>query len=289
MLIRRNTEGTNEFADSIDNELSIYDMQGLLIGSNGNFTAAIEAFELPNGERCNSLEEKAFGSEEALYIRARFAEQVGVPFYVLLHHEGSSNISIYEFCADHDTHKCERRQLFSLREPAFIEWWHERKQTVQTKPYRMAFQDRVERSYFDNLLEANDLKWGGNVDGYFVSAADDNYLVEGIIEKRFTTKKSIYRYDPADYFHFGGGDYYTWKALFTLKNILNVPLYLFTFSQRENEENLVGATIVTNLTREGISYINDGQNDQIKPSNSICNNETELRNKIAYLSDLYYI
>lgn len=287
MLLRRNTEGSHAFSENIDSTLGIFDMQGLLLNKDGNFTAAIEAFELLEGQHFNNLRTDAFGNEENLYVRACFAEQVGVPFFVLLHVENEKRIKVFEVYADVSTHKCGCRNQFYLTEPEFIEWWHERKQTVQSKPYRDQFLGRVSKSYFDTLLETNDLKWGGNVDGYFVADSTSNYRVTGIIEKRFSTKKTITQYDPANYFRYGGGDYNTWKPLFTLKNILKVPLYLFTYSRVINEDNLVGATILTQLSKDGITYIKDISGKQIKPYSQLCCNDRELSERISVLFEIY--
>lgn len=288
MLKRRNTEGAHQFSETIDANLGIFDMQGLLLNRDGQFTAAVEAFELPLYSQFTTLREEAFGDEEQLYIRACFAAQVGVPFFVLLHREGQSRIRVYEVVADNQARRCVCHNQFWLSEPDFIEWWHERKQTTQTKPYRTQFTERVQESYFDSLLESNDLKWGGNIDGYFVSTPESNYHIEGIIEKRFTTKtyRPISQYDPAAFFRSGGGDYNTWKPLFTLKTQLSVPLYLFTFSRLSGEENKVGVTIIESLTRQGISYILDKNNNEITPNSKICNNETELRRRLQYLRSL---
>lgn len=290
MLIRRNSEGSHHFSEAIDANLGIFDMQGLLLNRNGQFTAAVEAFERPAQAPFTTLRQEAFGNEESLYVRACFAAQVGVPFYVLLHTEGTHNINILEITANVNTHHCECHNQFCLSEADFIEWWHERKQTIQTKPYRDQFMERVSRSYFDSLLEANELKWGGNIDGYFVSSADTNYRIKGIIEKRFTTKinSPINTYDPAYFFRYGGGDYYTWKPLFTLKEQLCVPLYLFTYSRLTGEENKVGATIVTELSQHGISYIRDDNDRPITPNLVICDGENELRQRLQYLKTLYH-
>lgn len=292
MLIRRNTEGSHLFSDSIDTNLNIFDMQGLLMNRARQFTAAVEAFELPTNTPFTTLRQEAFGDEESLYVRARFAAQVGVPFFVLLHKEGDNRIIVYEITANSITRQCECHRQFSLSEPQFIEWWHERKQTIQTKPYRRQFEERVEKSYFDSLLESNDLKWGGNIDGYFVSSPDTDYMVEGIVEKRYTTitRFPIHQYDPARFFKSKKdpklNDYYTWNPLFILKRQLSVPLFLFTYSRLTGEENKVGVTILTDLTHDGITYILDENNHQITPNSLICKNEAELRQRLQYLRSL---
>ncbi len=280
----RNTEGKHDFSISIDRAFHIYDMQGLLMDGQENFTAAVEAFEIGPKERVEKIMGHVFSSEE-LYRKSCFAAEVGVPFFLLHHRENTAEkenfIVMDEVVPDREHKSPERINRYKMTEKEFLAWWRERKKTVQTKQYRKDFQKRVKTSYFDWLLESNGEKWGGNIDGYFVSPDDDRIL--GIVEKRFTNGNSLKRYDPADYFKCGGGDYYTWKPLIQLRDQLAVPLFLFTFSNISGETSKVGMTVVDILKRNGIEYIKDRTGATIYPYSLLCGSLQEVKERLEFL------
>lgn len=290
MLIRRNTENLHSFSEEINKKLDIFDMQGLLLNKDEAFTAAIEAFEYSDRTQATSICQDAFETVEDLYVRSCFAEAVGVPFYVLLHKQRGSQVTFYQVSPDREKQQPVCVERFRLTEGEFIQWWRKNKQTEQTKEYRRDFRNRIRESYYDETLESNGLKWGGNIDGYFVDRNAEERKIGGIIEKRYTNKKSIEEYDPADYFFCGGGDYHTWKPLFLLKEQMyqgkeDIPIFLFTHSNQEGEERKVGVTIVDKLTPEGIEYIKDETGEPIRPNQMICDSVQELKEKIKYLWD----
>lgn len=280
----RNTEGEHPFSSRLDAECNIGSMQGLLMDDHGHFTAAVEAFELEQGEQIERIVGPVFSSD-ALFIKSCFAEEVGVPFFLLQHRDGTNGIVIHQIVPDRTNRvpKCLKRQ--SVHVERFAAWWRERKRTIQTKPYRADFQSRVRQSYFDWLLESHGEKWGGNIDGYFFSPYDGTIL--GAIEKRFTNKAPLARYDPAKYFRYNGGDYYTWYSLFLLRDLLNVPLFLFTFSNIEGEQEQVGITIVDTLDHDGISYIRDEKGKEIPPNALLCTGVDEAKERMRALYELY--
>ena len=61
------------------------------------------------------------------------------------------------------------RVVDRLDETGFIQWWGERKQTVQTKHLNNGGEVRLGETVFDTVLRRNGYEWGGNIDG-FVSA-----------------------------------------------------------------------------------------------------------------------
>ncbi len=277
-MIRRNTEGQHNFCLQVGRACNINDMQGLLMNEKGKFTAAVEAFEMKADEKIDRVMGNTF-SEREFYIKSCFAERVNVPFFLFIHREGRKRIYLYEIKPDHKLKSVQSVAEEVLSEEEFIDWWGSHKRTVQKKEYRVELKDRIQLSYFDDLLESRGLKWGGNVDGFMVSAEGDlaeEVNIFSVIENRFTNKKSIRQYDPADYFTSGGGDYYTWLPLIKLKELLDIPLFLFTYSNREGEENLVGATLIETLSEQGITYIQNRNGRQMKPCENLFDNTEEL-------------
>ena len=265
---RRDSEGKHSFSREFFSSCNIYALQGLLIDKDGRFTAAVEAYELEEADRFDRVLGNVIDPED-FYIKSLIAEKIGVPFFLLIHREGCRTITRYQLKPDREQYEpiCSARD--TLSEQDFLLWWRQKKQTVQNKPYRADFKARVQESYFDNLLEANGEKWGGNIDGIIVSPRGSDIDVLGIVENRFTNLNTIRMYDPNAYFTHGGGDYYTWLPLVNLCAILNVPLFLCTYSNRPGETHLVGVTCIQHLDETGITYITDERDQEIKPYNNL--------------------
>lgn len=269
---RRNVEGTHEFAEAIAERFNIFELGGLLLDSDWNFTAAVEAFELEAEEAGRSLHDLIVsnGFLEALYMDALFAAKLQIPFYIIAHIQENAYIHIYKIHPDEKTQdlNCEARQR--LTEDEFIHWWQEKKGTAQTKPYRSDFQRRAQNSYFDNLLEGYELKWGGNIDGFLVADREGAFEVTAIIENRFTNKAPLAQYDPNNYYKFNGGDYNTWRPLIQLADSLGVPLLLMTYSNRIGEGRQVGITrIIDQSLEDGLLYVQDSRGKAIRPCKNI--------------------
>lgn len=281
---RRSVEGTHPFAEYIAEYCHIFDLGGLLLDDNGNFTAAVEAFEIePNEDhRALSVLLDNNGYTDTIYMACIFAEKLGVPFYVFAHIEGNKLINIYHLRSDQNSHQVVCTQRSKLTEDGFIQWWKQKKRTIQTKPYRQQFRQRAETSYFDDLLESHGLKWGGNIDGYLVTLHNNEEDVSAIIENRFTNKVSLSRYDPNNFYTDGGGDYYTWLPLMILKDRLGVPLFLMTYSNRSEEEGQVGITRILGQDRNGLHYIKDRNNRSIRPCDNLHHNLATIR---AWISE----
>ena len=135
----------------------------------------------------------------------------------------------------------------------------------------------MEQSYFDALLESHDEKWGGNIDGYLVSGSGADLDIWGVVENRYTNKVPIRKYDPQDFFQSGGGDYYTWLPLILLCRQLRLPLFLATYSNRANEERLMGLTRVEGLGANGLTYVRNEAGREIRPCDHILSDTGEVR------------
>ena len=279
---RRSVEGAHLFAQEVAEKCCISDLGGLLLDDRGNFTTAIEALELEPSETGQNLSSllDANGLTPLFYRNAQFAENLGLPFCILAHIRGTSNIHVYQVIPEkHGVLTCSSHEI--LTEAGFLQWWQERKKTKQVKPYRQELTQRAETSYFDNLLERHDLKWGGNIDGYLMGYHSGAFRIRGIIENRFTKKVALSQYDPNAFFRYGGGDYNTWQPLITLKDSLQVPLFVMTYSKRDGEENQVGITQILGQTREsGLQYVQDEEGNPIRPCDRIFQNPEDIQSWI---------
>lgn len=271
---KRDTEGRHPLAGAFFSSCGIYGLQGLLLDRTGRFTAAVEAYETEPGDRVTRILGDVIDPEE-FCVKSLIAQKTGVPFYLLIHKAGSAVITAYQLEPDLSRFEPKCIHTLTMREAEFLKWWQGLKQTTQTKPYRTDFRNRVEKSYYDCLLESNGEKWGGNIDGIITERTDHTVRILGIVENRFTNKTAIREYDPNRYFHCGGGDCNTWSPLFILREILRVPLFLCTFSNMAGETGLMGVTRVEGLTGDGITYVRDKNGLEIKPCDNLFSNTAD--------------
>lgn len=267
-VTRRNTERRHAFAGEVAQYCGIHDLQGLLLNKDWEPTAAVEAYELSEPLRSLRNLGKVIPLKE-LYVKCVFAQQAGVPFYLLFHIQGRRSVGICQFAAVREYKKLRCVSVQEKTEEEFIAWWRERKQTVQTKGYRSDLSGRIKGSYFDKVLETNDEKWGGNIDGYLVDWSSGDAEIRGIVENRFTNNCSLYDYDPNRYFKNNGGDYNTWLPLMKLSQQMNLPLILMTYSRQPGEMNLAGLTRIRSLNKDGIMYAADQSDHMIYPNENI--------------------
>lgn len=242
----RTTEKQHIFAQRLYETIPIHNLQGLTLDADYNFTAGIEAVEFEVNEMVDVTD--IFTKDEWL---AKFClcSQLSVPLYVLTHRSESSHIRVYHVSSP----KGNNVQVIlhkTLETEDFGDWWRELKGTEQSKPLYNA-SSRV--SYFDRLLEEQDLSWGGNIDGFILSS---DVRTQAIIETRFTSKIPLEDYDPADFYlpHYSrAGDYKTWEPVVLLASKLGVPLLLFTF-ERESDEERIGFSVVDSMSKQELKY-----------------------------------
>lgn len=244
----------------------MYDLQGLLIGKNSEFTVAIEAFDIDENEEFDYR--NAF-TIDSLHAKCTLASKINVPFYIIVHKEKTDFFTYYNV-ALHNGQVVEVSQ--SIKSTAeFIQWWAENKGTIQTKGYN-EMQGRINDSYIDDVLESNELKWGGNIDGFIISRHDSSQVL-AIIEKRVTATFNIENYDPAKYYNYRGGDYNTWLPVYDLARMLNVPLFLLTFQEGNNTS--VGAAVIKDVLPKQLLYKSP------PPNTNIFNNIISLKRWIS--------
>lgn len=252
-MIKRDTERHHELANSVFSNINIYDMQGLLINSHNQFSAAIEAFELDSNELFNLNE--AF-SEQELKAKYILAKKLNIPFFIITYNKGTDFFTINEIAYNSQNSSLFINKISSLNFSDFVTWWGRLKGTLQTKEL---FEAANRTKKIDEILEKHGLSWGGNVDGFILSLSKDETIL-GIVEKRLSHKYNIENYDPANFFHYRGGDYNTWLPLITLSKQLNCPLFLMTFNINDNKN--FGLAVVDNING-GLNYRSATPNENI--------------------------
>lgn len=254
----RTSENYHEFQERLFKRLKAYSLQGLLMNNKNEFTAAVEAIEYENGDKLT----KVPFNEEELNARYILAHKIGIPLYLILYMQG-----VYKIL---EVEKNDGRIELSFREThltekEFIEWWKERKQTLQRKALNNGGEIRVGKTIFDSTLRKYGYEWGGNIDGFVLS--EDGESIQYIIDNISVSTPNL-NDEPSHYFSSSnpkhGPRYEGWYAAVKLANMLNVPHVLFTIGKCDTREEHIGFAIIDKLTPEGIWYV-----DNISPDKQI--------------------
>lgn len=290
-MIRRNVEEETQFASEVEKTCGGHSMQGFLRDNNGP-TAFVEAFEKENPtETLND----AFGNDTTfeLYCRAKFAEQANLPFYVFIY-DGFVNdinrITKYRIGVA-DNHSFCIYDEESMSEEDVIEWWQNNTYHIANpRPYRPQMIERLRNSRFDRILEGdqitceNHVKWGQNIDWFIMSEDGENVvaIVENRIASADARHNSVDDYDPVRHATAingsdnGDKDYYSFRNLNGLKNSMNIPLYLATYSRLLAESHKVGICEIYGVRKRDkrIFYKNEG--NVRRPSDNVFDNAETL-------------
>ncbi len=266
---KRNAEKQqHELEEKFTNMCRMYDLQGLLIGDEDRFTAAVEAFEIGALEPSPEHMRDAAFSEDEWRAKLALSEALQVEFFLFVHREGRPVIHRYQL--SEETLRSGRAVHDRISEKEFLQWWAAHKKTIQTKGYRPQLTDSIKDSYFDTLLESHGMKWGGNVDGFLVMS-DRDFTPTAIIENRFTEQASIYRYDPAKYY---SSDIQTWFPLRLACRVLDLPLILCVYSKRPDERELIALAEVR-WDEDGLIY-----QDNVRPCDNVFSDLEKAENWI---------
>lgn len=241
----RSTEKPHSFTNELYKAIPIYELQGLTLDSNNNFTAGIEAVEYDLDEE---VKVKSLFSLEEWKAKWSLCNHLSISLYVVTHRTGDDFINVFEISFGKNVFRLHLYSRFPLGECA--NWWASIKGTVQSKPL---YEARRRVSFFDNLLEKYGLAWGGNIDGFLL---DSEMKPQAILETRYTTKNPLEKYDPADYFTYRGGDYKTWEPLILLAMKLEIPLLLLTF-ERKSAIDRLGLSVIDSISTEKLFYRNN--------------------------------
>lgn len=253
----RTSENAHDFQTRLFHRLNAYSLQGLLMDDQHEFTAAIEAVEYEDGDD----KTKVPFTRRELHARYVLAREVGIPLYILCYVDG-----IYKIIRVNE----ERNQVVlrldkKLNENEFIQWWGERKKTVQTKPLNNGGEERLGETIFDRVLRRHGYEWGGNIDGFVLT--EDGQAVKYIIDNISVSRPNL-NDEPSHYFNSPnpkhGPRYEGWYAAVKLANQIHVPHVLFTIDKRDEKKEHIGFTVMDRLTPDGIFYAGN-----IKPNSNI--------------------
>ena len=253
----RTSENSHDFQTRLFSRLQAYSLQGLLMNDRHEFTTAIEAVEYEVGDD----KTKVPFTQSELHARYVLAREAGVPLYLLCYMD-----RLYKLIkVTENKDQVVLRVVDRLDETGFIQWWGERKQTVQTKHLNNGGEVRLGETVFDTVLRRNGYEWGGNIDGFVLSG--DNQHVAYIIDNISVSRKDL-NDEPSHYFNSPnprhGPRYEGWYAAVKLANQIQVPHLLFTIDKRDETKEHIGLTVIEKLSPEGIFYVNNQKpNDNV--------------------------
>jgi len=257
-MIRRDSEqGDHKYSKEIFKELKIFDIQGLL--KEGDvYNCGVEAYQVKDFDLINFSKLNQDLEEQRLL----FCKQLEIPYYIIITSENTKTYQFYKtsYSDGKITFKLDKERT---KEEA-MQWWKKNQSFDQKKPMYEAA-PRIRNSMIDLDLEKSNLAWGVNIDGFILGRQIKKN--RAIIENRYTTFP-LKEYDPNKWFKHKGGDYKSWNILFNLSKKLKVPLILLTF--RKDTSKTVGASVVFNVDREGLTY-----KYNIKPYQNIFSNDLE--------------
>ncbi len=268
----RTSENEHAFQTQLFNRLHAYSLQGLLMNDRHEFTTAVEAVEYENGDD----KTKVPFSPSELHARYILAKEVDVPFYLICYMD-----KLYKILrVNENNNQVVLNFEKHLDEDGFIQWWGERKQTIQTKQLNNGGEPRINETIFDAVLRKHGYEWGGNIDGFVLSS--NNQCVDYIIDNISVSKANLDD-EPSQYFNSPnprhGPRYDGWYAAVKLANQLNVPHLLFTIDKRDVTNEHIGLTAIEKLSPDGLFYI-----DNLKPNDNIVE---RMENIVRAINKMY--
>ena len=263
---RRTTENRHYFTEKLFGKLNAYSIENIAMDEERNFTAIIEAVEY------NELEQIKINDvfkKEEIEAKLLMAKKLEIPFFFVAYQKGI--YYIFEINRNH-----EQRLINKLDEIGFVTWWASVKKTKQFHPLNNGGLDRAYGTIFDRVLDKYGQKWGGNVDGFIIGNSDIQCIIDNI-SIAFVSIDN-YKADPARFFHLRGPKYETWYSTVKLANMLKVPHILLTIDKNNPSEEVVGISVIDELTKNGIKYV-----DNITPPQRIVRGMKNITEKISEL------
>lgn len=229
--------------NDIENGKTMYSTSGLLLDEKYKFSAVVEYYELNSDEKLDLDEiRKEIQGSRILAI------ELNIPLFIVTYTSNENEMKIYDYFKQ----KEETKSIIKHKNDdcEFVKWWKKYKGTYQSKPFYKA---EYTQWKINNVLNDGQTRWGGDIDGIVID--NNNSNISSIVEFRKATNETVKTYDPAKYFNGTQnrvGDFYTWKPLITLKDTINVPLYLVTLSERD--QGVYGLTEVDSISCNSLNY-----------------------------------
>jgi len=187
--------------------------------------------------------------------RSVLASSLKVPLYLVLWQDNKDKYRILSVSIENESRTVseDKKLLSSCKDLA--EWMSILKGIQVSK--RFFVPKRL--SSIDECLRLYRVPWPGNLDGFLISPKTGKINV--VFELRQTRVYSVKNHNLNNYFHI---DFHGWEALDILRNQLNVPLYILTWSSKEI---LVKFHKLLKVTNEGLEYEKTEflEKDQIVP------------------------
>lgn len=263
---RRTTENKHPFTEKLFSNLNAYSIENIAMDEQRNFTAIIEAVEYNELEKISIY--SVFSTKE-IDARLLMARRLGIPFYFVAFQK--DNYYIYEIQQDAD-----QNLIHMFNELGFVNWWASIKKTKQLHPLNNGGLDRAYGTIFDRVLDKYGQKWGGNVDGFIIENKDITCIIDNISIAFVSIDNE--KADPARFFHLRGPKYETWYSTVKLANTLGIPHILLTIDKNNPNNEIVGISVIDELTKNGIKYV-----DNITPPQRIIRGMPNIVSKIKEL------
>lgn len=258
----RTTERKHNFTKELFDDLNIFSLESLTMNEKDEFTSCIEGIDFEN-EKINL--NKIF-THNQIHSKLFLSKLLNIPFYLMIHSMGV--FLIYEVVKINEEINFQKK--YELNEEGFVDWWRRLKGQKQNKPFYEP--NRINNSIFDIVIEKRGFSWGGNIDGFMFKSKK----IVCIIENIYTQKNPIdsEKGDPRTYFKSKGPNFNSWKPLVILSIKLNVPLFLFTWDGKSEDEK-IGFSVIDKLTYEDITY-----RYNIPPYKQIIKGKINIKNMI---------
>lgn len=288
---RRTTENVNHiFQQILYKRIRAFDLQGLFMNKERDgFTAGIEYFDLdskeyeiiknsnmnPNSTVLYKQQFNGFFSRDQIFAQCELTQELHIPLYYLWGYE--QDFWIHEIQHKKNKLHCKASQW---KTENLIAFWGKFKQTKQTHPKNLnGAQERAAETHIDEILEQNNLEWGGNIDGFVIRDKRIVAIIDcisiGERSQSETHNLKDCKADPSLYFFKKGPKYESWLSTVTLAEKLKVPLLVITLDKVTPTKETIGLASIEYLSRNGISYYKHK-----KPNNNVINGLDDIASMI---------
>lgn len=254
-MLRRNTEKAHKYSEDLFDHYFIYDLQGLL-REDDQYKCGIESYSV---DKEGDIDFGFIENSREDLARLRFCDLLDIPYYNLVTINSTCMFHLYQVKLK-DGKSVDLISEFKnkMDEVELVNWWRSMQSFTQKKAMYDA-KERIETSLLDEILFANSLAWGINIDGFYLDKQEKN--IQFIVEKRVNTYKkdkySVDNYNPNNFFygtHTRSGDFSSWNILFQISKKLGCPLLLLTFDTN-TQINKMGVTRIMDVSeKDGLSY-----------------------------------